>query len=110
MHPNTEIVHAYHLCDIVFCHVSYYCIICAIRLLILDCPETFNMKPTTCHTEGRFQSSGQLQRPFTIASTPLPVMSGAMAVSSMRYGHWDTNHFMISPMPRYIAASKLKIC
>ena len=72
------------------------------RLLILDCPEIFKMKTTTHHVEGRFQSSGQLQRPFTIASTPLPVMSGAMAASSMRYGHWDTNHFMIAPMPRLI--------
>ena len=80
------------------------------RLLILVFLVIFNKKPITCHKEGRFQSSGQLQRPYTIASTRLPVMSGAMAVSSMRYGHWDTNHFMILPMPRYIAASKLKIC
>ena len=58
------------------------------------------MKTTTFPKEERFQSSGQLQRPFTIASTPLPVMSGAMAASSMRYGHWDTNLFMISPMQR----------
>ena len=60
------------------------------------------MKTTTSLMVERFQSSGQLQKPFTIASTPLPVMSGAMAVSSMRYGHWDTNHFMISPMLRFV--------
>ena len=58
------------------------------------------MKTTIFPMEGRFQSSGQLQRPFTIASTPLPVISGAMAASSMRYGHWDTNHFMILLMLR----------
>ena len=54
------------------------------RLLILVFLVIFNVNPTTYLTEGRFQSSGQLQRPFTIASTPLPVMSGAMAASSMR--------------------------
>ena len=43
---------------------------------------------------GRFQSNGQLQRPFTITTTPLPMMSGAMAASSMRYGHWDVSLFV----------------
>ena len=71
------------------------------RLLILDSPETSNMKTTTSLMVERFQSSGQLQKPFTIASTPLPVMSGAMAVSSMRYGHLDINHFVKSPMLRF---------
>ena len=71
------------------------------RLLILVFLEISNMKTTTSLMEERFQSSGQLQRPFTIASTPLPVMSGAMAVSSMRYGHLDTNHFVMSPMLRF---------
>ena len=66
------------------------------RLLTLGCLVISNMKTTTSLMEERFQSSGQLQRPFTIASTPLPVMSGAMAVCSMRYGHWDANHFMTS--------------
>ena len=58
-----------------------------IRLQILDSPEVFNMKPTTSLTEERFQSSGQLQKPFTIANTPKLVISGAMAVSFMKYGH-----------------------
>ena len=64
------------------------------------------MKTTIFPKEERFQSSGQLQRLFTIASTPLPVMSGAMAASSMRYGHLDTNHSMISPMQRYFVLLK----
>ena len=61
----------------------------------------------------RFQSSGQLQRPFTIESTPLPVIFGAMAACSMRYGHWDANHFMISIILRYlerISTISLTIC
>ena len=70
------------------------------RLLILAYLAISNTKTTIFPKEGRFQSSGQLQRPFTIASTPLPVMSGAMAASSMRYGRWGVNHFMTSPMLR----------
>ena len=70
------------------------------RLLILAYLEISKTKTTTFPKEERFQSSGQLQRPFTIASTPLPVMSGAMAASSMRYGHWDTSHLVHSPMLR----------
>ena len=30
-------------------------------------------------------------RPSTTRSTPLPVMCGALAVSCMKYGVWDTN-------------------
>ena len=71
------------------------------RLLILVFLVIFKGKVITFPMEERFQSSGQLQRPFTIASTPLPVMSGAMAASSMRYGHWDTSHFMMFLMLRY---------
>ena len=76
----------YHTFDDTVLHASITTL-CFVRLLILDCPEEFNMKITTCHMEGRFQLSGQLQRPFTIASTPLQVISGAMAALSMRYGH-----------------------
>ena len=70
--------------------------------LTLGCLEISNMETTMSLMVERFQSSGQLQRPFTIASTPLPVIFGAMAVSSMRYGHWDANHFMISLILRYL--------
>ena len=41
--------------------------------------------------EEGFPSSGQLQKPFTTRNTPLPVMSGAMAVCSMKCGVLDTN-------------------
>ena len=60
------------------------------------------MKTTMCLEVERSQSSGQLQKPFSIASTPLPVMSGVMAASSMRYGHLDTNHSMNSTMHRFV--------
>ena len=90
-----------------YLHLHLYCTInlcnCHNRLLILVFLEIFSMKTTIFLMEGRFQSSGQLQRPFTIASTPLPVMSGAMDASSMRYGHWDTNHFMILLMLRQLS-------
>ena len=36
--------------------------------------------------------SGQLQKRYTFGNTPLPVMSGVMAVCSMRYGVLDTGH------------------
>ena len=52
--------------------------------------------------EVKSQSSGLLQRLCTITSTPLPVMSGAMAAYSMRYGHWDANHSMMSLMLRSV--------
>ena len=73
-----------------------------LRLLILGSPKISKIKTTTFPKEERFQSSGQLQRPFTFASTPLPVMSGAMAASSMRYGHWDTNHLACLPTRRLV--------
>ena len=85
-------------------------ILCFVRLLILDCPEVFNMKIITSHMVGRFLLSGRLQRPFTIASTPLLVMSGAMVALSMRYGRWGANHFMILPMPRYVLYSMAHCC
>ena len=47
-----------------------------------------------------FPLNGQLQKPFTIRNTPLPVMSGAMAVCSMRSGALDTNHLKELRTPR----------
>ena len=44
------------------------------------------MKAIMFLREVRFQSGGQLQKPFTTRNTPLPVMSGAMAACSMRSG------------------------
>ena len=38
--------------------------------------------------------SGQLQKRYTFENTPLPVISGAMAVCSMRYGVLDTGHLV----------------
>ena len=56
------------------------------RLQTLAYRETFGMRASTCLMEGKSLSSGQPLRHSTIASTPRPVMSGAMGVSSMRYG------------------------
>ena len=56
------------------------------RLLTSACLETWLTKPTMSHTVERFQSSGQLQKPFTTRNTPLPVTSGVMGVCSMRFG------------------------
>ena len=60
------------------------------------------MKTITSLKVERSQSGGQLQRPFSIESTPLLVMSGAMDVSSMKYGHLDTSLSMTSTMPRFV--------
>ena len=62
------------------------------RLLILGC-QLIWLKITTMYLKVEESlSSGQHQRPCTTASTPPPVMSGAMAVCSMRYGVWDKSH------------------
>ena len=45
-------------------------------------------------------SSGQHQKPCTIANTPLPVMSGAMAACSMRYGVSDKSHLELQRIER----------
>ena len=58
-----------------------------LRLVILVFLEISNMRESTQPIKvGRSQSSGQPLRPCTTVSTHQPVMSGAMAVSSMRYG------------------------
>ena len=41
-----------------------------------------------------------IDRLFTSRSTPLLVMCGAMELSCMRYGVWDTNHLRTSPMSK----------
>ena len=49
----------------------------------------------------RFQSSGQLQKPFISINIPLPVMSGAMGVCSMRFGVLDISHLNRPKMLKY---------
>ena len=49
------------------------------------------MPNTTFQKAVQFPSGGQHQKLCIIASTRLPVMCGAMAVYSMRYGVLDTN-------------------
>ena len=80
--------------------VEHTVLLSILRLLILVSLKISKIKITMFPMGERFQSSGHLQRPFTIASTPLPVMSGAMAASSMRYGHWDVSLIVHLPMPR----------
>ena len=75
--------------------------ICLFRLLISDYLEIFNMEITTSLKEVKSQSSGQLQRPFSIENTQLLVTFGATAVYSMRYGHLGANRIMMSLMPRF---------
>ena len=72
------------------------------RLLILACLETWLMKGTTFLKVVWYQSNGQHQRHSTTRNTPLPVMSGAMGVCSMRYGAWDANHTTHSLTQRYM--------
>ena len=50
------------------------------------------MRTTMFHMVARSQWSGRLQRPSTIASTPLPVMCGAMEFYCTRSGPWASNH------------------
>ena len=62
------------------------------RSPILGC-QLIWLKITTMYPEvEESPSSGQHQRPCTIGSTPLPVMSGAMAACSMRFGVLDKSH------------------
>ena len=72
--------------------ISYNITVPADRWLTLACPGIWQMGCTTYPKVEKFQWSGQLQRPFTTRSIPLPAMSGAMAVCSMRFGVSDTNH------------------
>ena len=60
------------------------------------------MRITTSPMVARYQSSGRLQKPFTTKNTPLPVMFGAMAVCSMRYGVSDANHLRALLILRFI--------
>ena len=48
-----------------------------------------------------FLFDGQHQRLCTIASTPQPVMCGAMAVCCMRYGVSDTSRLRVAPIHKY---------
>ena len=59
------------------------------------------MMTTMCLMEGRFLSSGQHQKLLPFASTPQPVMCGAMAVCCMRYGVLDTDLSRKCPTKRY---------
>ena len=60
------------------------------------------MRPTMCPKVESYQSSGQLQKPFTTRNTPLPVMSGAMGACSMRFGVWDSNLLRDQEMLRFV--------
>ena len=60
------------------------------------------MKTFMCLMEGKSLSSGQPLRHSTIASTPRPVMSGAMGVSSTRYGHLERSHTVPLLMIRFV--------
>ena len=68
-----------------------------LRLVTFGCHVIWKMKTTTCPKEGKCQSSGQLQRLLPTKNTQQPVMCGAMAVSSMRYGVSDTNLLKARP-------------
>ena len=61
------------------------------RSVTLGWPEISLRMTTMCPREARSPSSGQLQRHSYSASTPPPVMCGAMAVYCTRYGVSDTN-------------------
>ena len=60
------------------------------------------MRTTMFLMVGRSQLSGRLQRLSTIASTPLPVMCGAMEFYCMRSGPWVSNHFVTAQTMRYV--------
>ena len=74
------------------------------RLQTLGCQGNL-MKIFMCPMEGKSLSSGQPLKHSTIASTPWPVMSGAMGVSSMRYGHWERSHTVPLLMIRFVPYS-----
>ena len=59
------------------------------------------MHRTTFPEEGRSQFGGQHQRPCTTTNTPAPVMCGAMAAFSTRYGVLDDCPSRNSQMHRY---------
>ena len=61
------------------------------RLLTLACLVTWLMRPTMLLMAGWFHWSGQPLKQSITASTPLPVMSGAMAACCMRSGVWGIN-------------------
>ena len=48
----------------------------------------------------KYLSNGQLQKLLTTRNTPLPVMFGALAVCSMRYGVLDTSHLKAFKIPQ----------
>jgi hypothetical protein len=71
------------------------------RLQILGSRETYRMTVSMFLMVGRSQSSGRHQRHCITTDTPPPAKSGVTAVSSMRYGHWELNHFKIFLILRY---------
>ena len=68
------------------------------------------MKTTMSPMVAKYQSSGQLQKLLTSKNTPLPVMSGAMGVCSMRFGVWDTSLLKVLQIPRYSAGNICCMC
>ena len=60
------------------------------------------MPNTTLQKVVLFPFGGQLQRLCTIASIRLPVMCGAMAVCSMRYGVLDTSLLRVVQIHRSV--------
>ena len=64
------------------------------------------MRESTQPTKvGKSQLSGQPLRLCSTVSILRSVTSGAMAVSSMRYGAWESNLTVISQTLRYISIS-----
>ena len=82
-------------------HWNQSCFVTSFRLLTLECLEIWQMRPTMSPMEVWYQSSGQLQKPFTTRNTPLPVMSGAMAACSMRSGASVGSHLKNWKISRY---------
>ena len=75
---------------------------CFPRLPTLGCPEIWQKRTIMYHTVEKCPSSGQHQKLCISENTPQPVMSGAMAVCSMRYGASDSNRLEPWQTRRYI--------
>ena len=72
------------------------------RLLILECRGILLMMISMCLMEELSQFAGLPLRPSLINNTPQPVMCGATAVYSMRYGASDTNLLRQLKLERYV--------
>ena len=67
------------------------------------------MMISMCLMEELSQFAGLPLRPSLINNTPQPVMCGAMAVSSMRYGASDTNLLRQPKSERYVLLQPMLI-